>query len=186
MGLQKTSAVNLRKLGCNLVVPGPFYFRPFLVYYASWLDCIKSTESCLSNSNFPSSFQLNELLLYISPKISSWVCYSANCLFLTILEDDNVTCHPKSRKDNGLNSKPTQQRTLYPSMPFMVPVQERTTPFSTFWLQLTLQRELDQKDETSAHRKLNCRWSWPPPAPSQVHCSSEAVRLMWWLRQMVR
>lgn len=182
-GLQKAFAANLRKLGWNPVLPELFHFRPFLVCNALQLDCIKRMSICPSNTGF-SSFQLNELLFYIPPKISSWVCYTANRPFPTILEDDNVTCHSRSREDNGLNSTSTQRRMSYPLTPFMIPDWERTTAFSTFWLQLPLQCELGQKDGISAHHKLNCRWSWHP-TKSQVHCSREAVRLILWLRQMV-
>lgn len=69
-------------------------------------------------------------------------------------------------------------------MPFVVPVWEKTTAFSTFWLQLLLQCELSQKVGISAYHKWNRRRSWPP-TKTQVHCSGEAVRLILWLRQMV-
>ena len=103
-GLQTASAANLRKLGWNPVLPVLLYFRPFLVCYASQLDYIRSIDLCPSNTGFSFTFQLNELLLCVLPKISSWMCYTVNCPFPTILEDDNVTCHSRSREDNGLNS----------------------------------------------------------------------------------
>lgn len=134
----------LKKPGWNSVPSGLFYFRPFLACYTT------AQTPFPSNTGLSSSFQLHELLHCASPKISLWVCYTANCPFPTILED--IT--PGQRKVT-VSLASVQQRTPYPSMLFTVPVWKRTTAFSTFWLQLPLQHE----DGVSAQHKLNCRWS---------------------------
>lgn len=78
-----------------------FYVKPFLVC------CISQTTPKAHNPfilTVFSSFRLKKLA--ISPRIAFWVCYRLNYPFHSMLKDDNVMCHSKSREDNELTHPP--------------------------------------------------------------------------------
>lgn len=157
------AAVNIcsqfKKVDLNL-----FYIKPFFV-------CCISQATPKAQDPFIltvfSSFQLRKLA--ISPRIALWVCYRVNYPFHSMLKDDNVMCHSKSREDNELTHPPKYAIHVCYLGKELLLFYLLTTVTPTIWARLTI-------CNISALR-FESQTVLTSPSKTQVRCSSEAMSL---------
>lgn len=101
----------------------------------------------------------------------------------TILEDDNVACHSRWREDNSLNLNSVENTVSFDAIHGSCLGKSYcffhllTAAASTTWAR--------PERWTICASQVELQMVLTPHQESQVHCSSEAVRLILWLRQMV-